>query len=298
MTIIVASILTVCALPLLVYALIPGDRSAMAARFEVSAPKPFQDSYLGESIRDRIVLPLMDATARQARRLTPGGFADSTSRNLLHAGLGSRLPLEAFVGIKTLLTASGLISGVIVSIGAETRTRIFWILLLGFVGFVFPDAYVRRRAEARQRAIVSALPDILDQLTVLLEAGLGFNTAVDKIARSTSGPLVEEFARALHAIRLGQPRNEALEDIATRTGTQEVRQFVSAIKQADGLGVPMARVARVQSEHMREIKRLHSEEQAMRLPVKLVFPMVLCMLPALFVVLLGPVAIRILGSGL
>ena len=297
MTVIVASILTVLAVPFLGYALLPGDRSG-TARFEFTAPKSLQESYLSESIRDRIVLPLVDAIARQARRLTPGGFAESTTRNLVHAGLGGRLPLEGFVAVKSLLATVGLVAGFTLSAGYDPRSRLLWTLLLGFVGFIAPDAVVRRRADARQQEIVSALPDILDQLTVLLEAGLGFNSAVDKIARSTSGPLVDEFARALHAIRLGRPRNEALEEIATRTGTQEVRQFVSAIKQADGLGVPMARVARVQSEHMREIRRLHAEEQAMRLPVKLVFPMVLCMLPALFVVLLGPVAIRILGSGL
>ncbi len=297
MTVIVASVLTILAVPLLGYALMPANRSS-SARFEIAGPKGLQDSYLGESIRDRVVLPLIDAIARQARRLTPRGFAESMTRNLVHGGLVHRLPLEAFVALKSLATTAGLVGGFLASVDADPRSRILWTLLLGFVGFIAPDAYVRRRAEARQRQIVSALPDILDQLTVLLEAGLGFNSAVDKIARSTSGPLVDEFARALHAIRLGQPRNEALEEIATRTGTQEVRQFVSAIKQADGLGVPMAKVARVQSEHMRELRRLHSEEQAMRLPVKLVFPMVLCMLPALFVVLLGPVAIRILGSGL
>jgi len=298
MTVILASVLTVIAIPLLGYALLPqSGRSSGLIRFDL-APKVLQDTHLGASIQERIIGPLLDAAARQARRITPTGVADNATKHLLIAGLGSRLPIEAFLGIKTLSSATGLVSGVFVSIGAETSTRIFWIVALGTIGFLLPDVYVRRRASARQRAIVSALPDTLDQLTVLLEAGLGFNTAVDKIARSTSGPLVDEFARALHAIRLGQPRNEALEDIATRSGTQEVRQFVSAIKQADSLGVPIAKVVRVQSEHMRELKRLHSEEQAMRLPVKLVFPMVLCMLPALFVVLLGPVAIRILNSGI
>lgn len=298
MTVILASILTVLAIPLLGYALLPqSGRSGGAIRFDV-APKSFQETHLGASIQERIVGPVLDTIARHARRITPTGVVDNATKHLLIAGLGSRLPLEAFLGVKTLSSATGLVAGVFVSVGAETGTRILWIMGLGAIGFLLPDVYVRRRAAARQRAIVSALPDTLDQLTVLLEAGLGFNTAVDKIARSTSGPLVDEFARALHAIRLGQPRNEALEDIATRSGTQEVRQFVSAIKQADGLGVPIAKVVRVQSEHMRELKRLHSEEQAMRLPVKLVFPMVLCMLPALFVVLLGPVAIRVLNSGI
>ena len=297
MTIILGSIITVLAIPLLAYAVIPERRDTSGNRFSVAAT-PFPDAQLGASVRDRILGPLYDATSRQARRITPRGFSDSIKQQLVYAGLGSRLPVEAFLSIKTLTTCGGLFLGLFVSLGSGPQFRIFLILLFGFIGFVGPDAYVRRRAEARQRAIVSALPDTLDQLTVLLEAGLGFNSAVDKIARSTSGPLVDEFSRALHSIRLGTPRNEALEEIATRTGTQEVRQFVSAIKQADSLGVPMARVARVQSEHMREIKRLHSEEQAMRLPVKLVFPMVLCMLPALFIVLLGPVAIRVVGSGL
>ena len=298
MTIVIASILTVLAVPLLGYALVPRASRADGAVRLGAAPRVLQDSYLGASIRERVIGPVIDALARQARRVTPTGVVDNATKHLLIAGLGSRLPIEAFLGLKTMLSALGLVGGVFISIGAPTSNRIFWIVLLGLIGFILPDVYVRRRAAARQREIVSALPDTLDQLTVLLEAGLGFNTAVDKIARSTSGPLIDEFGRALHSIRLGQPRNEALEDISTRTGTQEVRQFVSAIKQADSLGVPIARVVRVQSEHMRELKRLHSEEQAMRLPVKLVFPMVLCMLPALFVVLLGPVAIRIFNSGI
>ncbi|MDH3294718.1 MAG: type II secretion system F family protein [Acidimicrobiia bacterium] len=296
MSVLVASIITVLSIPLLVYALWPERRSATGHRFDVL--HGVSNIHLGASIRDRILAPLLDATARQARRITPGGVIESSRQQLLFAGLGNQLPVEALLSVKTLTTCLGLVCGLVLSIGAGSSFRIFMILLFGAVGFLGPDVYVRRRADRRQRAIVSALPDTLDQLTVLLEAGLGFNTAVEKIARSTTGPLVDEFARALHSIRLGQARNEALEDIATRTGTPEVRQFVSAIKQADSLGVPMARVARVQSEHMREIKRLHSEEQAMRLPVKLVFPMVFCMLPTLFIVLLGPVVIRVMNSGL
>jgi len=297
MIVIVGSILTVAALPLLAYAVMPFGQRSNYSRI-LAAPAVVHDLHLGASIRDRILGPLLDATARQARRVTPSGVIASTNKQLVFAGLSKRIPVEAFLGVKTLTTCLGLVGGLVVSIGATSDFRVFMILLLGTIGFLSPDVYVRRRADQRKRDIISAMPDILDQLTVLLEAGLGFNSAVDKIAHSTNGPMVDEFARALHSIRLGQPRNEALEDIATRTGTQEVRQFVSAIKQADSLGVPMARVARVQSEHMRELKRLHSEEQAMRLPVKLVFPMVLCMLPALFIVLLGPVVIRVMNSGL
>jgi tight adherence protein C len=297
MTVILASVITVLAIPLLAYAILPQGRGAGSSLFSLPV-NPIHDVHLGASIRDRIAVPLLELMARQARRVTPGGVVDSTNKRLVFAGLSNSLPMEAFLSIKTLTTSLGLVSGLLVSTGGSTNFRIFMILLLGVIGFLLPDVYLRRRVDQRQRAIVSALPDTLDQLTVLLEAGLGFNTAIDRIARSTSGPLVDEFARALHSIRLGQPRNEALEDIATRTGTQEVRQFVSAIKQADSLGVPVARVARVQSEHMRELKRLHSEEQAMRLPVKLVFPMVLCMLPALFIVLLGPVFVRVMNSGL
>lgn len=298
MTVVLASALTILSLPLLGYALFPGRGRSLPSGRVGSGPRVFQDSFLGEPIRDRIVMPLLYTVERQARRLTPGGFAQSTTRKLLHAGLGRQLPLEAFVGLKAAMAVVGLFLGVVIATRTEAATPTFWIAVTGFIGFVLPDAYVRRRADGRQNAIVSALPDTLDQLTVLLEAGLGFNSALDNIIRSTSGPLVDEFARALHAIRLGEARNDALEAIANRTGTQEVRQFVSAIKQADNLGVPMARVARVQSEHMREIKRLHAEEQAMRLPVKLVFPMVLCMLPALFIVLLGPVLIRIANNGI
>jgi tight adherence protein C len=164
------------------------------------------------------------------------------------------------------------------------------------VGYLGPDAVLSRIATARQLAISNALPDTLDQLTICVEAGLGFDSAMARTSRSLKGPLADEIRRLLQDLRVGVPRTEALDGMLARTDVPELRQFVHAIIQAESYGVPVSRVLRAQAAEQREKRRFRAEERAMKLPVKVIFPLVFCILPVLFIVVIGPAFIHIGGG--
>ncbi|MDQ3642614.1 MAG: type II secretion system F family protein, partial [Actinomycetota bacterium] len=145
---------------------------------------------------------------------------------------------------------------------------------------------------ARQLLIGNELPDVLDQLTICVESGLGFDSALARIARSGNGPLAQEVTLLLQELRVGVPRREALGNMLARTDVPELRQFVNAMIQADSYGVPISRVLRSQAEEQREKRRFRAEERAMKLPVKVIFPLVFCILPVVFIVVLGPAYVR------
>ncbi len=297
LVVIVAAVVSVFSLPMVGLALWPVRRGGRSKRF---GGKPgvseFRQKELASSFTDRLANPIVSDLAHLARRVTPIGMVEDTTSKLVTAGLSSRLPVEVVLGVKVLAAAGGLGLGAVAARGQSLNVALALLVVGTVVGFMLPDIWVGRKAAERQAEISASLPEVLDQLSVIIEAGLGFDSALTRIVESSSGPLIDEFARALRSIRLGRSRSEALQDIATRCQVVEVRQFVGAIKQADALGVPVARIVRTQAHHMRELKRLGAEEQAMRLPVKLTLPMVFCMLPALFIVLLGPVAIRMIEN--
>lgn len=295
--IVLASVLVVGSVPLLALALWPRDGGRRGRRLEDrGGVSEFRRRQLSSSFVDRLALPIVQDIGHIARRVTPVGMVKNTSAKLVTAGLGRRVSVELLLSLKVLLGLAGAAGGMVLGSGRSPTIHLVMVVIAGSIGFVFPDAWVNRKASERQELVRSALPEMLDQLSVVIEAGLGFDSALGRIVDTSSGPLTDEFARALHSIRLGRSRSEALQEIADRTDVAEVRQFVGAIKQADSLGVPMARIVRTQASHMRQLKRLAAEEQAMRLPVKLTLPMVFCMLPSLFIVLIGPVVIRVLEN--
>lgn len=296
--VIAASVATVISIPLLVLALFPDRRQPLTQSRNLSGSARFRERQLSASVGDRLLAPLLHQAARQARRITPSGTIDATATKLITSGLANKISLEMMLGLKVVLGIAFFILSYTFSGSLDTLFRISIVGLAAVLGFYLPEIHVGRKAEERQAQIQSDLPDVLDQLTVIVEAGLGFDSAVGRLVETGEGPLVDEFGRVLRGIRLGQTRAEALEGLAQRTDVAEVRQFVAAIKQTEQIGVPIARILRTQSHHMRELKRLAAEERAMKLPVKLVLPMVLCMLPALFVVLIGPVVLRIMNGGL
>jgi tight adherence protein C len=163
-------------------------------------------------------------------------------------------------------------------------------------GYLAPDLILWGRARERQGIIRIALPDALDQMTICVESGLGFDQALQRVAERGSGPLAQELQRALSELTVGIPRREALGNLVDRTDVDELRRFVVAVRQADEYGLPIARVLRVQASQLRMRRRLAAEERAMKMPVKIVFPLVICIFPALFVVLLGPAVIRIMQT--
>jgi tight adherence protein C len=161
------------------------------------------------------------------------------------------------------------------------------------VGVTLPDAIVARMARARQERILVDLPDVLDQLTVCVEAGLGFDAALARVAGTNHGPLGGEIGRVLQDVNVGIPRRDALERLVERTAVPELRQFVHAVAQAESYGMPVASVLRAQAAEQRARRSSRAEERAQKMPVKIVFPLVFCILPAMFVVVIGPAAIRL-----
>jgi tight adherence protein C len=168
--------------------------------------------------------------------------------------------------------------------------------VLGALGFVGLEFWLSRRAGARQRAILRAVPDTLDLLTISVRAGLGFDSSLAKVVEKTKGPLSDEFGRALAEIRVGRARRDALRDVLERTNVPALSTFIGAIIQAEQLGVPIAKVLQVQSEQLRIERRQRAEEMAAKAPIKMLLPLVGCIFPSMFIVILGPALILIIRT--
>jgi len=251
---------------------------------------------LARPSRERLVRPAAQRMANAARRITPRGFAENLDQRIHQAGLADRWPVDRVLAGKLVLGGIGAAFGVLRVVTDPSPASLILLIAAATVGFLLPDVIVSRKASERQEQITRELPDILDQVTICVEAGLGFEAALARAARPGVSALSDELARALQDIRLGMPRRVALEKLLDRTDVPDLRHFVVAIAQAERRGLPIANVLRVQADELREKRRQRAEEHAMKIPVKLVFPLVLCILPALFIVLLGPAAIRISNS--
>jgi tight adherence protein C len=231
------------------------------------------------------------------RALTPPGLLDNLNRLLDRAGNPERLGIDAVLALKGVLLpvggALGLLLGVLVS---GPLGSVVWTVVGSTAGFFAPDLLVSHLASERQQRIRYTLPDIIDTLVVTVEAGLGFEASLAQVVNNGRGPMVGEFARVLHEMQIGRPRVEALREMAARTDVAELKAFASAVVQATTLGVPMAKVLRQQSEEMRVRRRQRAEELAQKVPVKILFPMILCLLPALFVVVVGPGVVKLLDA--
>jgi tight adherence protein C len=165
------------------------------------------------------------------------------------------------------------------------------------IGFIGPEFWLGSRIKKRSMAMILQLPDALDLLTISVEAGLGFDAALAKVVEKMEGPLVNEFRQALAEIRMGRTRREALRDIVDRADAQPVSNFIGAIVQAEQLGVPIAKVLQIQSQQLRIERRQRAEEAAAKAPVKMLFPMVGCIFPTIFIVILGPAIVTVMGGG-
>ena len=232
-----------------------------------------------------------------ARTLTPAAAIDKLSRRLDQAGNPGWLSVEALLGYKGLLLFAGAGLGLMLGLLlAGPLGTVVWIACGAVAGLFAPNLLVAHLAQERQQQITRTLPDIMDTLVVTVEAGLGFEAALAQVVNNGRGPMVGEFARVLHEMQIGRPRVEALREMGARTTVGELRAFASAVVQATTLGVPLANVLRQQAGEMRLRRRQRAEEQAQKVPVKILFPMVLCMLPAMFIVVLGPGVIRLIES--
>lgn len=246
-----------------------------------------REAVLERSAAERFVGPIVSRVGQRLLRLTPAGWLRSQAANLGKAGLLGRITPEQLLGAKTLLpTVLGTLL-VIRSLDSGPR-NLFIAIVISITLFFVPDLFIRAIADRRADEITMALPDVLDQLTISVEAGLGFEAALARIANTDDHALAQEFGRMLQDIKLGTRRIDALDALAQRSAVDDLRQVVLTLRQAESLGVPLARSLRLLSNEMREKRRFRAEERANKLPIKLIFPLGLCILPALFIVILGP----------
>jgi tight adherence protein C len=244
--------------------------------------------------RERVLTPGIHRLAAITLRVNPKASVDSISKRLLAAGLQSRVSATQFLALKGGLALAGL---VVMLLFAVVTTPLAGFLLaplaVGF-GFFSPDAFLTFKIRARREAIRVQLPDALDLLAVSVEAGLGFDGAVTKLTEHMEGPLVDEFALTLGEIRIGESRHEALKKFTERVPTPEVAAFVRSVIQADQLGISLGRILRVQGADSRLRRQAAAEEKAMKAPIKMLFPTVLFIFPAMFIVVLGPALLNLM----
>lgn len=233
--------------------------------------------------------------SRLGRRLTPAGWTASLERRLLAAGSPAGwtadrlLALKGFIGLVAVALA-------VLQIAAGSLFGALVVLFVGGIFYLYPDARLTSMVEAREDKVRVELAETIDQITIMVQAGLALDGAIARTARTADGPLSSELTRVSHDVRAGIPRGQALLAMAERVDLPELRQVVTALAQADRMGVPLAQTLQVQAGELREKRRQQAEEKAMKLPVKILFPTMLCILPCLFVVVLGPAAINIFDT--
>ena len=237
--------------------------------------------------RERALDPFVAKAARLVLRVNPRVSVEAVSEKLMAAGMRRTSP-TTIIGAKGLLGVGGLFLGL--AVGSAMAPKFMFFAALGFaaMGAFAPGLYLNSRVKGRQAAVSAELPDALDLLSVSVEAGLGFDGAVQKLTEHMDGPLIEEFELALGGIRIGEGRSEALKKMAERSSSQEMASFVRAIIQADQLGISLGRILKVQSGDTRLKRQLLAEEKAMKAPIKMLFPTVIFIFPAMFLVVLGP----------
>lgn len=247
---------------------------------------------------DRVVRPILEKLAALTTRSMPAKKKVSLNNKLMMAGNPWDLTANEFMVIQYAVIL-GLPLGTILifmPLGTPFLKTLMWAIMALIVGMILPEYLLKLKAARRQEEIQKSLPDVLDLLTVSVEAGLGFDAALVKVVEKAKGVLAGEFSRVLQEIKMGKPRRDALRDLATRTGVDDLAAFVGAIIQADQLGVSIGNVLRLQSEQMRQKRRQRAEQKAMKAPIKMLIPMIIFIFPTIFIVLLGPAIIEIVET--
>jgi tight adherence protein C len=254
-----------------------------------------RDKELLVPLRERAIAPILAGLTGMGRRFTPAGYVEQSRQKLITAGTGDQASLDRFLAIRVVTVVAAPVMTLLAYVYSpiDGLGQLALAGLVGFALFAGPDAVLNRKVEERMTELRRKLPDVMDLLVISVEAGLGFEQALDRTTAAVPGALTEEFARMLGEIRAGASRAEALRALDARTNVPEIRSFVLAILQADTFGVSIGRVLRAQAEEMRIKRRQIAQEKAQKAPVKMLIPMVFCIFPALFVVILGPAFITI-----
>ncbi|MFL5722529.1 MAG: type II secretion system F family protein [Chloroflexota bacterium] len=247
---------------------------------------------------ERTLRPLVARLSQTSNRVASSSVRATTEKRLALAGNPGDMRVADWLGIKVVGAIVGAILffflfAVVGVLGFPFLIGVLMSLIGGIFGYIAPEFWLGRKVKARQKAILLMIPDALDLLTISVRAGLGFDAALGKVVEKLQGPLSDEFRRALAEVRVGKARRDALRDIVPRTDVAPLTNFIGAIIQAEQLGVSISKVLQVQSEQLRIERRQRAEEQAAKAPIKMLFPLVGCIFPSLFIVILGPAIILI-----
>jgi len=257
--------------------------------------RTLEEIELQQPLFERTLRPMARRLSGVAQRFASPSKVSRTEKRLLMAGNPGDLRTIDFLGMK--LVVAGITGGTVFAVFALVLGNPAFGFLGGIalagIGFILPEIWLGRRIKKRQKMILLAVPDTLDLLTISVKAGLSFDGALAKVVEKTIGPLADEFHRSLAEIRVGKVRREALRDVVGRTEVPALSNFIAAIIQAEQLGVPIAKVLQVQSEQLRIERRQRAEEMAAKAPIKMLFPLVGCIFPSMFIVILGPAVILI-----
>jgi tight adherence protein C len=273
------------------------DRSVALVQALSTAPSAMTKEF-DESFADRIMAPLQQRASRLAKRLSGSDAPERIRRRLDVAGnpVGwtvERVQAGKVIGAITMFLVSVALTGVM---GTGLTVRIVLVGLVTAIGWLGPNLYLYQKVYDRSKRMQRDLPDAIDLMTISVESGLAFDAAVQQVARNTEGPLADEFSRVLREMQIGQGRAQALRGLAERTEVDDVKSFVTSMVQADSFGIPIANVLRIQSQEIRTKRRQRAEEQAQKVPVKITVPLIFCILPTLFIAVMGPAVLHIMDA--
>ena len=260
-------------------------------------PKSLEELELQRPLSERTLKPIINSLSRLVGRFYPANTVRGLGLKLKRAGMENS-STEFFLGVKGFAALVGVVavSALVNLITADALQTLIGAVAGLVLGFMAPDFFLSNKAGKRNTLILEALPDALDLLTISVEAGLGFDAALVKVTEKMKGPLSDEFQRAAGEQRVGKSRQESLRGITDRVAVKEFQSFISAIIQADQLGVSMSKVLRIQSEQMRTERRQRAENKAAKAPILIMLPTVGCIFPSLFIVILAPAALTAMSS--
>jgi len=253
-----------------------------------------RDDMMQQDFSQRAVAPVMQGLGRFALRFTPTGWVDRAQHKLVLAGWAERMDGNTWAAVRIIaMVASIVLLFVVMPLVDSTMMKFVAGGLIVFIGFLGPEASLNRAIDDRRKEMERTLPDIIDLLVISVEAGLGFEAAMGRVVQNVPGELSKEFSRTLQETRVGVSRHDALRAMSERTDVDDLNSFILSLVQADQFGVSISRMLRVQADEMRVRRRQRIQERAFAAPVKMIFPMMFCIFPSIFIVILGPAAINI-----
>jgi tight adherence protein C len=273
------------------------DRSVALVQALTGAPTELVKEY-DESFSDRIMAPFQAKASKVAKRLSGADAPERIRVKLDIAGNPVGWTVERVQAGKVI----GLIAMFMISLAFTTvlgfgmTVKLLIVVGATVVGWLGPNLYLYQKTYDRSNRIRRELPDAIDLMTISVESGLAFDAAVQQVAKNTDGPLADEFSRVLREMQIGKGRADALRSLADRTNVDDLKSFVTSMVQADSFGIPIAAVLRIQSSEMRVKRRQLAEEKAQKVPVKITVPLIFCILPCLFIAVMGPAVIHIMDS--